>query len=93
MTVYYAGFIPIEGRYAVYFPDFPGCNTEGSTLEEALAMAAEALSGHMAALAEDGDAIPTPSNKEEIKKKVAEMHSELGFGELPLATDIHPVSA
>jgi predicted RNase H-like HicB family nuclease len=33
--------------YGVSFPDFPGCITAGSSLEEARAMAAEALALHV----------------------------------------------
>ena len=32
-----------EGGYWVEFPDLPGCLTEGETLEEAYAMAGDAL--------------------------------------------------
>jgi predicted RNase H-like HicB family nuclease len=34
--------------FGVSFPDFPGCVTAGKTLEEARAMAVEALTMHMA---------------------------------------------
>ena len=51
MAVYYAGFIPADGVYAVLFPDLPGCNTEGATMEGAFAMAIEAVSGHLEAMA------------------------------------------
>jgi predicted RNase H-like HicB family nuclease len=34
----------------VSFPDFPGCITAGSTLEEARSMAAEALALHVAGM-------------------------------------------
>jgi predicted RNase H-like HicB family nuclease len=34
-----------EGGFLVQFPDLPGCLTEGDTIDEALANAAEALSG------------------------------------------------
>jgi predicted RNase H-like HicB family nuclease len=47
--------------YGVSFPDFPGCVTAGSTLEEARSMAARALSLHVAGMREDGDSIPEPS--------------------------------
>ena len=52
--------------YGVSFPDLPGCISAGSTLDDARAMAAEALSLHLEGLAEDGDAIPEPSSLEEI---------------------------
>ena len=47
--------------YTVTFPDLPGCITEGDTLEEAFAMAKEALELHLYGLEEDRDPIPVPS--------------------------------
>jgi predicted RNase H-like HicB family nuclease len=51
----------VEG-YTVSFPDLPGCHTEGDNLEEALAMAKEALGLHLYNLEEDGYEIPKPSD-------------------------------
>ena len=44
--------------FGVDFPDFPGCVTAGRTIGEARRMADEALSGHIAAMVEDGQEIP-----------------------------------
>jgi predicted RNase H-like HicB family nuclease len=52
--------------YGVSFPDLPGVITAGSTLDEARAMATEALAFHLEGLAEDGEAVPEPSSLEEI---------------------------
>lgn len=49
-----------EGGYVVSFPDFPGCNTEGDTLDEAYAMAEDALVGHVRAMLAEGDPLPAP---------------------------------
>ncbi len=57
--------------YGVSFPDFPGCITAGSTLEEARRMAAEALSFHIAGLREDGDPIPEPSTLDDLRNDPA----------------------
>jgi predicted RNase H-like HicB family nuclease len=53
--------------YGVSFPDFPGCVTAGSSLEEARSMAAEALAFHVAGMREDGEAIPAPFPGHEIQ--------------------------
>ena len=53
--------------YSVSFPDFPGCITAGSTLEEARQMAAEALSFHIAGMQEDGEEIPQPSTLDDLR--------------------------
>lgn len=48
--------------YGVSFPDFPGCVSAGSTLQECLAMGTEALAIHIEVMAEDGEAIPEPTD-------------------------------
>ena len=52
--------------YGVSFPDLPGVVSAGSTLDEARAMAAEALAFHLEGLAADGEAVPEPTSLEEI---------------------------
>jgi predicted RNase H-like HicB family nuclease len=52
--------------FGVSFPDFPGVITAGTTLDDARAMAEEALSLHIEGIAEDGEAIPEPSTLEEV---------------------------
>jgi len=56
-----------KSDYGVSFPDFPGCITAGSTLEEARRMAKEALSLHIAGMQEDGEAIPEPSTLDALQ--------------------------
>ena len=50
-----------DSDYGVSFPDFPGLITAGTDLDDARAMAEEALALHIEGLAEDGEAIPEPS--------------------------------
>lgn len=50
--------------YGAYVPDLPGCVATGNTLEEARCRMAKALELHLAAMREDGDAIPEPSHFE-----------------------------
>jgi predicted RNase H-like HicB family nuclease len=52
--------------YGVSFPDFPGVATAGGTLDEARAMAEEALAFHIDGLVEDDEAIPEPSTLDTI---------------------------
>jgi predicted RNase H-like HicB family nuclease len=52
--------------YGVSFPDFPGCVTAGSDLDEARAMAEEALAFHIEGMAEDGASLPEPSSLEAV---------------------------
>jgi len=60
-----------KSDYGVSFPDFPGCVTAGSTLEEARRMAVEALSLHISGMQEDGDAIPEPSTLDDLQNDPA----------------------
>ena len=55
-----------DSDYGVSFPDLPGCISAGHTLDEARAMAAEALAFHLEGLQTDGGAIPEPSTLQSI---------------------------
>jgi predicted RNase H-like HicB family nuclease len=50
----------------VSFPDFPGVVTTGRSLDDARAMAEEALAFHIEGMVADGEAIPEPSRLEEV---------------------------
>ena len=52
--------------YGVSFPDFPSVVTAGASLDDARAMAAEALGFHIEGLIEDGETIPEPSSLEAL---------------------------
>ena len=47
-----------EGGYVVTCPALPGLVTEGDTIEEARALAAEAIRGYLESLAKDGLTAP-----------------------------------
>ena len=55
-----------DSDYGVDFPDFPGCVTAGTTLEDARRMAAEAIRLHVEGMIEDREPIPAPSRLGEI---------------------------
>jgi len=57
--------------YGVSFPDFPGCVTAGSSIDEAKDMAQEALALHIEGLVEEGEALPEPSSLEAIMTEAA----------------------
>lgn len=56
----------VDSDFGVSFPDFPGCITAGRTIDEAKAMAAEALAGHIAVMRETGEPVPDPSTLAEV---------------------------
>ena len=47
-----------EGGFVVTCPALPGLVTHGSTIEEARAMAQDAMEGYIETLLEDGEAVP-----------------------------------
>jgi len=49
---------PEEGGYTVTVPALPGCITQGETLEEAIAMAKDAIRLHVELLIADGEPVP-----------------------------------
>ena len=49
----------VDGGYVAYVPAIPGCVTEGETIDEALAMAADAAGALLADMAEAGEDLPT----------------------------------
>ena len=55
-----------KSDYGVSFPDFPGCITAGSTIDEAKDMAQQALPFHIKGMLRDGETIPKPSTLEDI---------------------------
>lgn len=59
---------------SVEFPDLPGCLTCGSTVEEAIGMAEDALALHLWGLEDDGDPIPAATTIPDLK---------LASGEVP----------
>jgi predicted RNase H-like HicB family nuclease len=57
-----------ESDYGISFPDLPGCVTAGSTIDEAMVMAREALALHVEGLLEDGEEVPNPTPADAIDR-------------------------
>jgi predicted RNase H-like HicB family nuclease len=85
MVSYVAYLRKEEGSdYGVEFPDVPGCVSAGRTLDEARAMAAEALAGHIAMLEDEGELVPAPSTMEGLKNDPDRGDAVLVVIDLPL---------
>jgi predicted RNase H-like HicB family nuclease len=67
-----------DSDYGVSFPDFPGCITAGTTLEEAWRLAEEVLAFHIDGMRSGGETIPEPGTIDEIKAD-PENHDGLPF--------------
>ncbi len=65
----YVAFVHTDDTpgFGVSFPDFPGCVTQGDTIDEALRLAREALAFHVEGMVEDGDTIPEPRGIQQIE--------------------------
>src|SRR6476620_11107714 len=55
-----------DSDYGVSFSDFPGVITAGTDLDDARAMAEEALALHIEGMLADGDPLPEPSSLDDI---------------------------
>lgn len=64
-----------QGGYTVTVPALPGCITEGDTLEEAIAMAKEAINLYIESLIDDGE--PIPEEHEPVQALVINVSAEV----------------
>jgi predicted RNase H-like HicB family nuclease len=71
-----------DSDYGVEFPDFPGCVTAGRTVEEAHAMALEALAAYVEVLNEHGRPVPKPSTLDDLKNDKHRKDAVVSFIEL-----------
>jgi predicted RNase H-like HicB family nuclease len=86
MAEYIAIIHKDEGSdYSLFFADFPGCMTAGSTMEEARAMAADALAGHVEILLENDVEIPAPTPLDAVVRS-EDAEGALAFFVVPVAT-------
>ncbi len=56
-----------SSEFGVVVPDLPGCYSAGSTEEEAISNAEEAILTHIEGLLIDNDPVPRPSSIDEIR--------------------------
>ncbi|MFM9956497.1 MAG: type II toxin-antitoxin system HicB family antitoxin [Phycisphaerales bacterium] len=55
--------------YGVTVPDLPGCFSAGQTMDEALALAKEAIELHVESLVDDGVPVPVPTPIERLRAR------------------------
>ena len=65
----YVAFIHGDGGpgFGISFPDFPGCVSDGDTIDETVQRGASALAFHIEGMIEDGEAIPAPRSLQDIE--------------------------
>ena len=78
-----------EPGFGVSFPDFPGCISDGDTVDDALRRGAEALSFHVGGMMADGESIPEPRSLHDIKAddSLAEWRDGATIAFVPLILD------
>ena len=90
--MHYFAFIHTDDTpgFGVSFPDFPGCVTQGDTIDEALRLAREALAFHVEGMSEDGEAIPEPrdAHQIEVDPDIAEWREGATWAYVPLISDM-----
>ena len=59
-----------EGGYTVLVPALPGCVTFGKTVEEAIEMSRDAITGYVESLIEDGEPVPVEDDLIECRVTV-----------------------
>lgn len=67
MIRYYPAIIErATGGFAAFFPDVPGCTSFGTSIEDTVRNAEEALQCHLDLSLEHGDPLPEPSDLAEL---------------------------
>ncbi len=67
MTKYAILIAPTSTGFSAHVPDLPGCIATGRTVEQTKRRMAKAIEMHLAAMREDGDEIPEPSQVEIVE--------------------------
>ena len=87
----YVAFLHDDGEpgFGISFPDFPGCISDGDTVDDALRRGAEALSFHVEGMVADGERIPQPRSLQNIRadKSLAEWRDGATIAFVPLILD------
>ena len=73
MTRYPAVIDGAKGAYGVTFPDLPGVVAMGTTVDDALVHAEEALQDYALEADKDGDALVTPTAMEQVDGQDGQM--------------------
>lgn len=69
MIIEYIGLAEkVKNGYTVFFPDFPGLGSAGTTLEKARKNAREALIAHIELMIEDSLPIPAHTSLDDVMK-------------------------
>ena len=64
----YVAFVHRDDKpgFGISFPDFPGCVTDGDTIDETIRRGARALAFHIEGMIQDGEEIPEPRSLQDV---------------------------
>ena len=89
--MHYVAFVHDDDQpgFGISFPDFPGCVSDGDTVDDALRRGIKALSFHVEGMLADGDFIPPPRSLHEIRAddSLAEWREGAAIAFVPLVLD------
>jgi predicted RNase H-like HicB family nuclease len=79
-----------DSAYGVSFPELPGCIAVGSTIEEAISNATDALAFHVRGMIADGDIVPVARMPDSIMAdpEFAEDRKDAIIASIPLVRDL-----
>ena len=65
----YVAFIHTDDKpgFGIGFPDFPGCVSDGDTLDGTIRRGASALAFHIEGMIQDGEEIPEPRSLQDVE--------------------------
>ena len=65
----YVAFIhrDADSGFGISFPDFPGCISDGDTIDETIQRGATALAFHIEGMIQDGETVPAPRSLQGIE--------------------------
>ncbi|MYF88851.1 MAG: ribbon-helix-helix protein, CopG family [Boseongicola sp. SB0676_bin_33] len=90
--MHYVAFVHTDDApgFGVSFPDFPGCVSQGDSLDEALRMAREALASHVEVMLAAGQAVREPSDVQQVvsDQDLAEWREGATLAYVPLILDL-----
>ena len=69
----YVAFVHRDDRpgFGISFPDFPGCVSDGDTIDETIGRGATALAFHIDGMIQDGEEIPEPRSLQDVRLMIA----------------------
>lgn len=89
--MHYVAFLHDDDQpgFGISFPDFPGCVSDGDTVDDALRRGTEALAFHVEGMTTDGEPIPPPRSLQNIKadESIVECRDGATIAFVPLILD------